>query len=350
MRRVWSIGLTMAALGWLLHLGIAPAWSYYPPLLASATSGAHSVTRQVYDPNVQQKDITFTSFYLIGDQEVISLQQQNGVIAWVYRANSNDYVTCCVYDPALYPSNPGSLTPFQEDTRGPFTSVTQLLVADGVVAYVAGIPPSSGDPTGHSEFRYATYDPAKKAWQMQSWSYGQIHSMSLASKDGVVVFTFTDSDGHQWLWADIYDPLLGMWGLGGAIGVNLPQGLSAVSIDSATVSYLTPELSDIWGFTAGVGWHAGTPTLPQAYFAARPASGPAPLWVGFTDMSIGASTWSWNFGDGNSSTSRSPYYLYANKGAYVASQSVNAGASHYESIIKVGGAEIGPLLLFLLNN
>ena len=41
MRRVWSIILTMAVLGSLLPLGISPAWSYYPPLLATASFGSH---------------------------------------------------------------------------------------------------------------------------------------------------------------------------------------------------------------------------------------------------------------------------------------------------------------------
>ena len=265
-------------------------------------------------------------------------------------ASGNYYVTCCVYDPALYTGKPGIQTPFQEDTRGPFTSVSQLQVADGVVAFVAGIPPSSGDPTGHSEFRYTTYDPAKQAWQMRSWSYGQIHSMSLATRDGVVVFIFTDSYGNQWLWADIYDPPQGTWGFGGAMGVNLPQGILALTINSATVSYLTPELSDIWGYTSGVGWHAGTSTLPLAYFVAQPTSGPAPLLVWFTDMSISANNQSWNFGDGNSTNERSPSHYYTAKGTHVVSQSINAGTAHYERTINVGGGDIAPLLLMLLNN
>jgi hypothetical protein len=347
MRKVWSIILTMAALGWLLPLGISPAWSYYPPLLASATFGPHVVTRQVYDSRFG--NVNFTTVYIVGDQEVEGLVEAIGVIAWVYRVNGYYYVTSCVYDPALYSGKPGSQTPFQEDTRGPFTSVSHLQVADGVVAFVAGIPPSDSDPA-HPEFRYTTYDPAKKAWQMRSWSYGQISGMSLATKDGVVIFLFTDYLGNQWLWADIYDPVQGMWGFGGAMGVNLPQGLLALTIHGATVEYLTPELSDIWGYTAGVGWHAGTSTPPFAYFVARPTSGPAPLLVWFTDMSIGLSNISWNFGDGSSIIERSPSHYFTAKGTYVVSLSINAGTSHYERTIKVSGAGIAPLLLLLLNN
>ena len=312
-----------------------------------------SVTRQVHDPNLSQNDIVFTSIYLFGDQEVVSLQQQNGVIAWVHRSGTVYYVTCCVYDPVLGTANPGIYTPFQEDTRGPFTSVSQLQVADGVVAFVAGIAPSGGDPTGHFEFRYTTYDPAKQAWQMRSWSDAGIHNLAIATKDGVVVFIY-EASGNYWLWADIYDPIQGQWGFGGAQGFNSPNPFLALTINNATVNFYTVisgvDVWDTFGYITGQGWYMGSITPPRAYFVARPTSGPASLWVWFTDMSIGASTWNWNFGDGNSSTSRSPYHHYDNKGTYVASQSVNAGASHYESTINVGGAGIAPLLQLLLNN
>lgn len=345
MRRVCSIILTMAALGCLLTVWTSPAWTYYPPLAATATFAAHSVTRQVYDPKLQQ-NLNFTKSYPRSDQEVVSLQQEIGVIAWVHRSNTNYYVTCCVYDPALNTGNPGSQPPFQEDTRGPFTSVSQLQVTDGVVAFVAGI-------AGHFEFRYATYDPAKQAWQMRSWSDTGLQNLVLGTKDGVVVFLY-EASGNYWLWADIYDPIQGQWGFGGAQGLYSPNPFSYLVINNATVIFHTVmsgiDVWDTFGYFMGQGWHMGDNTPPRAYFVARPTSGPASLWVWFTDMSIGASTWSWNFGDGNSSTSRSPYHHYDNKGTYVASQSVNAGASHYESTIKVSGAGIAPLLQLLLNN
>jgi hypothetical protein len=351
MRKSWSTFLLFAVLGWLPSPGAAPAWAYYPPLAATASSTARSVTRQVIDPELSQNPISFTSYFFFGDQEVMSLKQQNGVIAWVLRSGSNYYVTCCVYDPVLGTPNPGMFTsPFQEDTRGPFTSVDQLQAADGVVAYVAGIPPSTGDPSGHFEFRYATYDPAKQAWQMRPWSYGQIHGMSLATKDSVVVFLFVDYLGYQWLMADIYDPQQGMWGFGGAMGVTLPKGILGLTINNATVSYLTPELSDTWGYTMGHGWGAGKTTPPQPYFVARPTSTPRYRYVWFTDMSIGASSWGWNFGDGASSTSRSPHHYYDAGGVYTVQQSVNSGAASYASTIKVKGAGVGFLVPLLLNN
>jgi len=56
---------------------------------------------------------------------------------------------------------------------------------------------------------------------------------------------------------------------------------------------------------------------PLAQFTATPTSGYAPLSVQFTDTSLGApDVWLWNFGDGNTSTSRSPQHTFFRSGIY----------------------------------
>ncbi|AKB80284.1 cell surface protein [Methanosarcina horonobensis HB-1 = JCM 15518] len=63
---------------------------------------------------------------------------------------------------------------------------------------------------------------------------------------------------------------------------------------------------------------AGTSSQkPVASFSASPTSGNAPLGVSFTDSSTGSPTaWSWNFGDGTSSTQKSPTHTYSTAGNY----------------------------------
>ena len=62
-----------------------------------------------------------------------------------------------------------------------------------------------------------------------------------------------------------------------------------------------------------------------ANFIANPISGFAPLTVNFTDQSIGQITsWSWDFGDGSSSTEQNPTHIYDNNGTYTVSLSVTS--------------------------
>jgi PKD repeat protein len=60
--------------------------------------------------------------------------------------------------------------------------------------------------------------------------------------------------------------------------------------------------------------------VPVADFAGTPTSGTAPLSVQFTDLSSGGPTsWLWTFGDGTTSTLRSPSKTYATAGTYTVS-------------------------------
>lgn len=78
-------------------------------------------------------------------------------------------------------------------------------------------------------------------------------------------------------------------------------------------------------------WHAYFPLTPvplDADFAASPTAGPAPLNVNFVDASLGTPTgWSWDFGDGSTSTAQNPAHVYTTPGTYTVSLTVTKGAS-----------------------
>ncbi len=59
-----------------------------------------------------------------------------------------------------------------------------------------------------------------------------------------------------------------------------------------------------------------TCTAPVAGFVGSPTSGDYPLNVSFTDQSTGATSWSWTFGDGGTSTQQNPSHNYTSPGAY----------------------------------
>ncbi|MFO1204702.1 MAG: LamG-like jellyroll fold domain-containing protein [Burkholderiales bacterium] len=62
---------------------------------------------------------------------------------------------------------------------------------------------------------------------------------------------------------------------------------------------------------------------PVASFSATPVTGVAPLAVNFSDSSSGAVTsWSWQFGDGGTSTTQNPSYSYTKAGTYAVTLNV----------------------------
>ena len=87
--------------------------------------------------------------------------------------------------------------------------------------------------------------------------------------------------------------------------VDTDRSWDVAGLDAVNVDYLAFEVG------------GGTPTAPSADFAATPTSGSYPLAVQFTDASSGAPTsWSWDFGDGGTSTAQNPSYTYAAAGVY----------------------------------
>jgi PKD repeat protein len=81
------------------------------------------------------------------------------------------------------------------------------------------------------------------------------------------------------------------------------------------------------------GYITVTPPPPVANFSGTPTSGVAPLQVQFTDLSTNSPTsWSWNFGDGGSSTQQNPSYTYNTPGLYtVVLTATNTGGSDAET-------------------
>ena len=57
--------------------------------------------------------------------------------------------------------------------------------------------------------------------------------------------------------------------------------------------------------------------------------------VNFTDSSSGATSWAWDFGDGNTSTSQNPSHTYQANGTYVVTLSINGGACEVTETLEV---------------
>ncbi len=94
------------------------------------------------------------------------------------------------------------------------------------------------------------------------------------------------------------------------------------------------------------------PIFPVANFSTDVSSGYAPLTVQFTDRSENATVWNWAFGDGASSTEKTPLHTYSAAGNYTANLTVsneNGTASRVATITVLKEPEVLPVADFRSN-
>jgi len=88
---------------------------------------------------------------------------------------------------------------------------------------------------------------------------------------------------------------------------------SPTIIDSGVYTLTVTNTANGCSSTATVNVIQSTVT---ASFTANPTTGTSPLPVNFTDASVGATSYNWSFGDGNSSTTQNPNNTFNNSGSY----------------------------------
>jgi len=89
-------------------------------------------------------------------------------------------------------------------------------------------------------------------------------------------------------------------------------------------------------------WRFTTVGPPVADFQAFPVNGIAPLVVSFRDTSTGIiNSWSWNFGEGGTSTEQNPVHMYRTAGIYSVSLTAS-GAYGSDTITRNGLITVKP--------
>lgn len=97
---------------------------------------------------------------------------------------------------------------------------------------------------------------------------------------------------------------------------------------SSTTTY-TATVTDANGCTVTATQTVNVNAIPQSNFIADVTSGCAPLCINFSDLSTLSppeviSGWSWNFGDGGTSSVQNPNYCYSTPGVYTVSLTVTS--------------------------
>ena len=87
-----------------------------------------------------------------------------------------------------------------------------------------------------------------------------------------------------------------------------------------------------------------TPACEALFYTATPDWN-EPLTLQFTDWSLNASTWAWDFGDGNTSTEQNPLHTYVDEGVYdvtltITSDSCSSSYTEHICVFENGGGTV----------
>jgi len=170
--------------------------------------------------------------------------------------------------------------------------------------------------------------------------------MILIDSEADYTFYLTSDDGS---WLDIDGAqVIDNGGLHGptekTATVHLTSGLHPTSVrmyenGGGAVVYLEYSSPLISRQFVNAFYHVPT-IAPTADFTASPRQGIAPLTVQFTDASIDATSWSWNFGDSGTSAAQNPSHIYTVTGNYSVSL-IATNAYGSSSVTKTGYIQVG---------
>jgi PKD repeat protein len=139
-----------------------------------------------------------------------------------------------------------------------------------------------------------------------------------------VHFTDLSSGGTPTIWEWTF-------GDGGTSTVQHPRHIYATpGVYTVTLTAGNADGANTRVRTNYITVNGGNVTPPVANFSGSPTAGLAPLTVAFTDLSTGSPTsWSWDFGDGSTSTAQHPSHTYATPGVYTVTLTAgNAGGAN----------------------
>lgn len=223
------------------------------------------------------------------NSSTFDLRCVDGVVSWT----AGNGVFLRTYDP--------SLGRWQADDNA-FGSTFDLGLTNGVAAWSAG-----------GAVRARTYDALRQRWTRDDTAAAG--ALTLLTDAGLVAW----SNGSQ-LRARLFHPLTGQW-----LGTTVAPASGSVilmGLTNATATWSDGFTVSRLGYNFGAtNWHA-QPTRPLAGFAVSTNAGRAPLTVYFTDLSVAGLTHTWNFGDGEGSSARSPVHVFRGVGRFTVTQTV----------------------------
>lgn len=231
----------------------------------------------------------------------------DGVVSWGGQNGQNVTFNYAVYDPGC-----GCVKLL---TSLPSPGNTASLTRGGVVSWDE-INYPFGQPPAYIKHRFATYDPELGNWVVSETASDPDHTGGSVISDTMVAWaeiiypiSYPNDPAQIIFYFRVYDPLRKSWKHYASNVFNAPG--SSYGIENGTGLFTAQGTSYKVGYNADTGlWAFNSFSTPFSYFVASNATGNIPLKTYFWDMSLGASQWTWTFGDGGSASDRSPFYTF----------------------------------------
>lgn len=369
-------GLLVVGWGWLSGRVAAAPFDFSGPVTTiSVSPGAGAVSLNALDPGVG--GLVTTNVVLVGGTASPSDAQAAGGFAawssgtrvyyWVYDAyrrqwvgtnantgatfdlrNTNGVIAWTSGSTAHYAAYNWTRSVWVKDSQAVGSSATTFDVVDGVAAgstgagvFYAVFDPRSGVWVKNSaatgipgEFRNSqglvawtagnfvygrAYDPVAGVWKDANMNAGGT-PFDLRNSGGVVAWTRNPTVGYA-----VYDSPRSRW-VAEAVSVGFATDLI---VSNSTVYWNTSLGGYRRGYrlvqTGGTNyWWTNNVTGVEASFLASTNRINSPVTIAFIDLSLGGSSWLWNFGGGEGTTGRrSPLVRFPVSGQYVVSQTVS---------------------------
>ena len=244
-------------------------------------TGSGTVGAAIYDPAAhlwREDDLSFSAG--------TNIINRHGVVSWLTGSGT---VGAAVYD--------AGTQQWKDDTFS-FSAGTTMFNQDGVVAWL----------TGSGTVGAAVYDPANGQWMDDQFSFSAGTSMVL--EDGVVAWR----TGSGTIGAAAYNWNSDQW-----VDGNFSFGTqnTGLGILDGTVHWSNDSGAQKQGFTAAGQWQSDVNTVPRCAYHPVEVGGSGPPHIGYLwCLSIGASSYSHDCGDGHSITRRWAWKQYATPGTY----------------------------------
>ncbi len=242
-------------------------------------------------------------------------------LSFVFPAPTSNVSNGVVY--SFVPFDPINFTPqsVSISTLNPANGTTNTLLFEDIISYSVNDGIYCVNDNMNTVVNYGKYDAQLNLWKTGTFPFAWVNNPSAItswhSSGGVISFVNSTStmvvnaaynfNLHTWVYDSVPTP-----------------SVSAHAVTNGTVTWNNGSGTVTRGYSLVSGW-SNNPTQPQASFYLQDLASPSAGNLVFVrDYSIGATSWSYDFGDGVVSTAENLFHLFKVGGSYLYSSPISA--------------------------